>query len=111
PNSFRFSFCNFRDANSTAPIQIQPSEASRFAGRFSDAPNFVVYLDDQNRTKDYFDVNYRCLCALVSLLANQTEDEVKKSKTKLVVLGTKGPQVRCRLSRVGEETPPTPVGN
>ncbi|MDG7016168.1 MAG: hypothetical protein JRM82_02210, partial [Nitrososphaerota archaeon] len=98
PTSFRFSFCNFKDASSTTPVEIQPEEASRFAGRFSNGRSFVVYFDDQGRTKDYFDIGYRCLCAMLSLLANQSEDEKRKSKITLMILSTKGPEVRCALT-------------
>lgn len=92
----RFSFCNFKDGEASALVQVQASDISRFVDRFIDGREFIINLNDQERIRSYFDMNYRSLCAIASILANRTEAD-SDIRARLVVISTRGPEVKSKL--------------
>ena len=95
-----FSLNEFKDKDTLALIDLSKEEADRINETIEGKAKLKVLLDDQEYVECIFGLSYQKSYALFALSLNQTEEQMKKTKTKFSIVSSKGCEISLHLKKV-----------
>jgi hypothetical protein len=94
--SVTFSLCDFKDENLLKPCNMNANDLGRLADIFGEK-TLKVPLDNQDYIREYFGIEYRNFIATITSIINQTDEDLKRTKKRMVVKDNRLPEVSLQL--------------
>ena len=101
PNAY-LSLSEFKDFETLTPVMLDKEDAELMHEAFLGKDKLKIPLDDQEYVEGFMGLSYRKIYALLALLLNQTEQQLRKTKSKLEILKSKGCDIYLRLAKLDE---------